>query len=162
MNSWILSATGSRQLAGNHIVREGVSNDLPVDDPCRAWIVNRVLHDRSTQRIGGEHTSGQRFAEVAVPHPFGGHRLKQSGSCLDLPELLEGVKEERPVASLVNAGNRHRPAEAGAEIVSAVRWLDQLSGSVIGKRNARAEFFVHVIFEQAAAQRVACRTSRSG
>ena len=158
----VLNFQGDRiqEVAWNHVVRKRIADDLPVDDPRRPRIVDRVLHDRPAERVGRQHTPRQRLAEIAIPHPVGRHRLEQPAARLDLAELLEAVEEERAIAPLIHAGDGDRAAEAAAEVVAAVWRLHQLSRAVIRKGDAGAEFFVHVVLEQAAAERVRARLGR--
>ena len=92
------------QLARNHVVRERIADDLPVDDPRRARIVDRVLHDRPAERIGAEHASGQRRAEVAVAIGLGRHRRANAWRVRPVAEDFQVGEEER----LVRARSRAR------------------------------------------------------
>ena len=47
------------QARRDDVVGKRIADDLPVDHPCGARVVDRVLHDRPAQRIGSEHAAGQ-------------------------------------------------------------------------------------------------------
>ena len=143
-----------QQLARDDVVRERIADHLTVDHTRCAWIVDRVLHDGPSQRVGAQHAARQGFAEVAVSHAIGRHRLKQTRPGLDLPELFEAVEEEGPVLPWYTPGIMTGPPRLPPKLFLRLGGFTSFPDAVIRERDAGAEFFVHVVLEQAAVNRI--------
>ena len=138
------SATGSNRLDGNDVVRKRIADDLSVDDPRRARIVDRVLHDRPAEGIGPEHATGQRRAEVAVPVGVGRHRGARAGRVRPVAEHFQVGEEECLVPPVVEPGDDDGTAAAEPEVVLAAE------RPRAGKRSMGVERLVgHVVVEAA-------------